>query len=267
MHKKYDTLILLALLFLTAASLGGCSSVKEKRKSPEILYKEGIVKMEGTGSFFNISDYEGAEEAFEEIKSRYSFTTYAPLAELRLADMHFKQEEYTEALTEYDGFMKLHPNHKEVPYAIYRMGLSYFNQVSGVDRDLTAPEGALANFEILIGRFPDSPYSKDAVEKIDICKNLLAGNDLYVGKFYYKKENYGAAIKRFRMALERYPGQGPKEEALLYLGKSYLEDGKVEKGREVLKNLVSAFPESEEAKEADQLLLANSNKLKEHEDE
>ncbi|MDH3974004.1 MAG: outer membrane protein assembly factor BamD [Deltaproteobacteria bacterium] len=267
MHKKHHIFIVLALLFLITASLGGCSSVAEKRKSAEVLYKEGIDKMEGKKSLFDISDFEGAAEAFEEIKSRYSFTSFAPLAELRLADIHFMKGEYTEALTEYDGFMKLHPNHKEVPYAIYQMGLSYFNQIGGVDRDLTAPEGALGNFETLIGRFPDNKYSKDAAEKISICKDLLSGNELYIGKFYYRKANYKAAIGRFQMALERYPGYGPKEEALLYLGKSYLEEGMVKKGKEALKNLVSAFPKSEEAKEAGRLLQANTNDLKEHKDE
>lgn len=258
MRKKHLTLIIPVSLVLVSLFLGGCSSVAETRKSPEVLYKEGIDKMTGKQSLFNISDYEGAKEAFEEIKSRYSFTTYAPLAELRLADIHFKKEEYTEALAEYESFMKLHPNHEEVPYSIYQMGLSYFNQIGGVDRDLTAPEGALANFETLIGRFPDSKYSKDAVVKIDTCKDLLSANELYVGKFYYKKENYEAAIKRFQRALERYPGHGPKEEALLYLGKSYLEEGKESKGREILKNLLSAFPESEEAKEAELLFQTNS---------
>lgn len=264
MHKKHHIIILLTLLIMTSSTIIGCSTVAEKRKSPEVLYKEGVDKMEGNYSVFGISDFEGAVEAFEEIKSRYSFTTYAPLAELRLADIHFKREEYTEALSEYDSFIKLHPNHKEVPYAIYKMGLSYFNQIGGVDRDTTAPEGALANFETLLSRFPDSEFSKSATEKINSCKDLLSGNELYVGKFYFKKENYEAAIKRFQMALERYPGHGPKEEALLYLGKSYLAEGNEVKGRELLKNLVSAFPDSEEAKEASQLLQANSNNVKEH---
>lgn len=256
MNRKRKLIWLLLCTFLLTAALGGCGGVKKKRKSPQQLYEEGIKSLAGHRSlfFFHVTDYEGAEAAFEEIRSRYSFTTFAPLAELRLADIHYKKEEYPEAIAEYNEFIKMHPNHKEVPYALNRLGLSYFNQIRGVDRDQMAAEGALSNFQVLVERYPDSDYAREASPMIDKCKDTLAGHEFYVGRFYFKTKGYEAAVGRFKRSLERFPGYGPKEDAMLYLGKSYLALDDDERGREVLGRLLRAFPDTRQAGEAAELL-------------
>lgn len=246
--------LLFSLLLLTGA-LAGCGGVEQKRKGPDQLYEEGMQSLKGRKTlFFTVPDYERAQNAFEEIKSRFSFTTYAPLAELRLADIHFKKEEYADAVIEYSEFIKLHPGHEEIPYAIYRLGLSYFHQMRGIDRDQTPAEEALAYFETLIQRFPESEYAKEASEKADKCRESLAGHEFYVGLFYYKQENYNGAIERFKKAIERYPGYGPKKDALLYLGRSYIYSGEHEKGREVLEKIRKIYPESKQGEEAAEII-------------
>jgi outer membrane protein assembly factor BamD len=124
-------LFLITLLLVATVYAAGCGTTKPQRKEPAQLYKEGVEKLEGKNSIF--TDYEGAEGAFEEIKRRYSFTSFAPLAELRLADINFEREEYQDAISNYDEFIKMHPGHKEVPNAIYKKGLSYFKQIGGKD--------------------------------------------------------------------------------------------------------------------------------------
>ena len=170
---KKQTVIYLVCLLALSLSIGGCAGMKEKRKSPKQLYEEGIKALEGHKAlfFFHVTDFEGAESAFREIKSRYSFTTYAPLAELRLADIHFRKEEYNEAISAYEDFIKLHPDHDERSYARHRLGLSYFNQVTTADRDQTATEGALIQFQTLMD--PESEYTEEAAGKIETCKNTL----------------------------------------------------------------------------------------------
>ena len=148
----------------------------------------------------------------------------------------------------------MHPDHDEVPYAINRLALSYFNQIRGVDRSQTPTERALAHFQRLVERYPDSEYVEEARKKIEECKDILAGHEFYVGKFYYRTGAFESAVGRFKRSLERFPGHGPKEDAMLYLGKSYIAMGDEKKGREVLERLVKAFPGSEQAEEARILL-------------
>jgi len=241
---------IIALLIL----MTGCSTVEKQKQSPEELYEDALARIEGSKSFFGATDYEGAKIKLEEIKRKFSFTKYAPLAELRFADIYFYREQYAEAVILYEDFIGLHPNHPDVPYAFYQTGLAYFNQVDGVDRDIIAPDKALSSFNILLSRYPDSKYAVDAQEKADVCKDTLAGNEFYVGKFYYKKSKFKAAAKRFRAALEKFPGYGPKEDSLLFLGKSLLADNEIDKGKNVLKNLIKALPDSGQAEEARKLL-------------
>ena len=231
-----------------------------KRKSPKQLYEEGIKALEGHKAlfFFHVTDFEGAESAFREIKSRYSFTTSAPLAELRLADIHFRKEEYNEAISAYEDFIKLHPDHDERSYARHRLGLSYFNQITTADRDQTATEGALIQFQTLMDAYPESEYTEEAAEKIETCKNTLSLYEYTVGYFYYKTKNYEAAVPRLKKALERFPGYGPKEDAMLYLGLSQIRNGDVEQGKGTMERLMKAFPGSAQAEEARNSLETNN---------
>ncbi|MBE9537109.1 MAG: outer membrane protein assembly factor BamD [Proteobacteria bacterium] len=259
MLKKQRVIYLICLLGL-ALSLGACAGMKEKRKTPEKLYEEGIKALEGRKALFlfHVTDFEGAENAFREIKSRYSFTTYAPLAELRLADIHFRKKEYNEAIAAYEDFIKLHPDHDERPYARHRLGLSYFNQITTADRDQTATEGALIQFQALMDAYPESEYAKEAAEKIESCKTTLSLHEYTVGYFYYKSKNYEAAVPRFKEALERFPGYGPKEDAMLYLGLSQIRNGDVEQGRGTMERLIEAFPKSHQAEEGRDSLETNN---------
>lgn len=256
MRKNQSLLnILLSSIFLLTI-LGGCAGLKEKNKSPEQLYSEGMKGMEGrkTLFFFHVTDFERAREAFEEIKNRYSYTIFAPLAELRLSDIHFEREEYAEAIAGYTDFIKLHPDHKDVPYALNKLGSAYFNQIRGVDRDQTPAEKALGHFQTLMDKYPGNEFAIDVSEKINFCKESIAAHEYYVAAFYFKNGNYVGATERFKSSLEKYPGFGPKEDALLYLGKSYLALDDKKKGEETLTRLIAAFPDSPQAAKASDLL-------------
>ena len=68
-------------------------------------------------------------------------------AELRIADAYFESERYIEASAAYSDFRKLHPVHQKAPYALYRMGLASYNQITGTDRDQTPQKNAVIYFE------------------------------------------------------------------------------------------------------------------------
>ena len=264
MRKNQRLLYIMLCLILLITTLGGCAGVQKKRKSAEQLYSEGMKSLEGhkTLFFFHVTEYEKARSAFEEIKSRYSYTTFSPLAELRLSDIHFDQEEYSEAIAGYTDFLRLHPDHRDVPFAIRRLGLSHFNQIRGVDRDQTPAREALVHFKSLMDKFPESEFAKDVSEKIEFCKESISAQEFYVASFYYKSGNYPGAIERFKSALEMFPGFGPKEDALLYLGKSYLALENKKKSIETLERLMAAFPRSQQADEASELLKKLGNQSK-----
>ena len=209
-----------AALVLMGFLLNGCSlwhwvfpPEKEAEKGPTLLLSDGMDAMDR-------GYYQEAIDAFQQITDRYPYSREALTAELKLADAYFARRLFEEAFGAYGDFEKLHPNHPEIPYVIYRMGLCHYERMTSIDRDQEYTLKAKEHFERLISRFPDSPYAQSAKLKVRDCYESLAGHELYVGNFYYKTGRYGAAAGRYEYLIQNYPDLGQYHEALTNLSKS-----------------------------------------------
>ena len=189
----------------------GCSLFKTKDlKSAKELALDGMDE-------FNSNNYKSAIEDFEKLKDWYPFSKYAILAELKIADAHYHLQEYEEAVFAYEEFENLHPRNEAIPYVVYQIGLSYFDQIDTVDRDQATALKAIETFKRLNKQFPDNEYRGMALQHINKCLKNLTGHEIYVGLFYYKNKHYQAALKRFKAVLSRYPDVGVHKDALLYI--------------------------------------------------
>src|SRR5207302_11147638 len=142
---------------------------------------------------------------------------YDPHVIMKRAEAFFEKEDYAEAIVEYQHFLDLHKTHTLAPYAQYRLGMSYFKQVSTRDRDPEPTRHAMETMQKLLKEFPGSPYEDDARSKIKECREHLAGYELYVGKHYYRQEAYLGALHRFEGLLGQYPDAEVSAEAWYYL--------------------------------------------------
>lgn len=204
--------VALAILLLSGCSLWHkvFPPEKEPDKGPTMLLSEGM-------EAFDNGYYQNAIDAFQQITDRYPYSREAVTAELKLADAYFSKELYEEAFGAYADFEKLHPNHPEIPYVIYRMGLCHFERMKAIDRDQENTFKAREHFERLIKRFPSSPYAQSAKLKVRECYVSLAEHELYVANFYFRTGEYRAAAGRYEYLLENYPDLGQYHEALIYL--------------------------------------------------
>lgn len=193
-------------------TLAGCAWFgKDKPEKPaQQLVEEGVKE-------YDRGHYKDALEAFQQLRDWYPFSKYAILAELRIADAHYHLQEYPEAVTAYEEFERLHPRNEAIPYVIYQIGLSHFEQIDTVDRDQTSAQKAMETFQRLIRQYPDDPYAKEAGGKLVSCIQSLAGHEYYVGQFYYKRKYYKAALHRFLAVINQYPDVGFHESALEYI--------------------------------------------------
>ncbi len=97
--------------------------------------------------------YEEAIRRYTEVKNKFPYSNFATKAELAIADVYYKQESYPEAQVSYQAFRELHPKSPQADYVVYRIGLSYFQQLpTTLDRDLTVAREAISNFDDLIKR-------------------------------------------------------------------------------------------------------------------
>jgi outer membrane protein assembly factor BamD len=234
----------------------GGKGVKTTGGDPETLYREGLVR-------FNKRDYVEALNRFQELKANFPDSPpYTLWAELKVGDCHFLRKEYVEAIAAYEEFKKVHPTHEEMPYVQYQIGMSHFKQMLSLDRDQTATKKALSIFEYLVANFPPSLFTEKAKEKIKICRKQLADHEFYVGNYYYKEKNYGAASYRFQQLLANFPKMTNEDDVLFLLGKSYLELEQDDKARDVLSRIVTDYPQSFRFREAKGLLEQTTNEKK-----
>ncbi|MGI9510364.1 MAG: outer membrane protein assembly factor BamD [Geminicoccaceae bacterium] len=166
-----------------------------------------------------------AAAAFQEVERQHPYSQWATRGQLMAAYAFYEATEYDKAIDAARRFIDLHPGHKDVPYAHYLVGVSYYDQISDVGRDQKMTELAHQAFDELVRRFPDSTYARDARLKGELAQDHLAGREMAVGRYYQRKGRYVGAANRFRTVVEQYQTTTHIEEALHRLTEVYLALG------------------------------------------
>ena len=170
---------------------------------------------------------------------------YDPNVILKRAESFHEKEGYAEAIVEYQHFLELHRKHVLASYAQYKLALSHFKLIQTIDRDMTPVKKAQEEFLELMVAFPGSQYEAEARIKIRECEGFLAQHHLFVGQFYFRRESYLAAAKRFQMIIQRYPYLEESIEAKLHLAKTYKDLGALEWSRDWAVALIQQHPRHE----------------------
>ncbi|MDP1626982.1 outer membrane protein assembly factor BamD [Parvibaculum sp.] len=208
-------------LALAVTGLAGCSSDDElpyEERPVEQIYNRAM-------DYMQEGKYNPAAKEFDEVERQHPYSEWARRSMLMGAYAHYKINEYDEAILGAQRFISLHPSNKDVPYAYYLIGLSYYERISDVGRDQKMTENALNSFYELTRRFPASEYSRDARLKIDLTLDHLAGKEMEIGRYYLNRHDYIAAINRFRIVIEKYQTTTHTPEALERLTEAYLALG------------------------------------------
>lgn len=256
---KHSRTVGALLILLTAASslaLGatGCAT-------PQRAEFEGPPASEAEALFrraerrLQRSDYEGAVDAYNDIRNQYPYSKFATRADLRIGDAYYKQESFGAAIEAYKGFVQLHPKHKKVDYARFRIAKSYYEQMPDSaffmppahQRDLTKTKEAVGELKSFLRNHKDSEYQKEASNLLARARRRLADHEIYVAQFYYERDNPEAAASRARYLLNNYSGLGLDPDALLLLAKSSLEMGKRDQARTALQDILNVHPDSPQA--------------------
>lgn len=227
----------ISLIFL----MNACTTMDKSANTAEDAFK--VAK-----EYENEERYEEAIRRYGEIRNKFGQSNYALMAELAIADCHFKQEAYIEAQYAYQNFKDLHPKHNQIDYVTFRIGLSYFNQLpTTIDRDLTIAKDAIKVFSEVLTKHANSEFAKEAKEKKEAALKMLAEKEAYIADFYFKREMYESAIGRYENLYHKYNGQGFESLALYRASYSAKKIGDDVKFKKYLSLLESNYPTSAEA--------------------
>jgi outer membrane protein assembly factor BamD len=228
-----DQLIALVLVLVLAGA--GCS----QRKVPT-----GEDYWSQAQAYFASSQYRGAIDNYQHLIDQYPFSPYAEEAELRIGLAYYKMHEYAQAAASLNDFERMHPTSKNLALATYYLGMTYYDQVGSPDRDQSKTALALQQFEIIEQRFPESQFGELARQRIVICRELLARNELMIGDFYASRANFRADESRMAELMEKYPDTPVAPEALYKLGQSLEKEGKKYSAAQAFTALTMHYPKS-----------------------
>ena len=139
---------------------------------------------------------------------------YDPNVIIKRAESFFEQEDYAEAIVEYQHFMELHRVHQLAPYAQFRLGESHFKMIKTIDRDMSPVVKALEAFDKLLKDYPGSRWEGDAQGMIRACRDYQAQNMMFIAQFYYRREAYYSSARRFESIVKQFSDLEVSEDAL-----------------------------------------------------
>jgi len=202
-------------------------------------------------------DWASARQYFRRLIDAFPQSEHQPDARIALADSYFEEGgtgNYVLAVSSYREFLTLYPQHPKSDYAQFRAAESYFKQKNTPDRDQTATDQALEEYQRLLDVYPQSAFVEPAREKIRECRQTLARSNFQVGYFYQKtRKSWRSAIGRYETIVSEYPDFEKFDEVLFRLSQCLAYSGRYAEARPQIGRLQAEFPQSPFVEEAKKL--------------
>ena len=233
----------------TVLALTACASANKPvtdQSTAEELYRSAKQSL-------GQNDFLTAIDTFETLGARYPFGSYTQQAQLDVAYAYYKQDEFDNAISAADRFIKLYPRSESVDYAYYLKGLSHYERGSSFTetffpRDMARVDqnwlrAAYTEFDSLIRRFPDSQYVPDARARMEYLRDEMARHELITARYYYQRGAMVAAVNRVTYLLEHYDGSRHIPNALALMASAYGALGQSDLEGDTLRVLENTAPE------------------------
>ena len=216
--------LLAAILLPATAILGACSGgggdvdTAYVARDVETLYSAAKERLDR-------GQYGIAAALFDEVERQHPYSPWARRAQLMSAFSYYADREYTKSIQASQRFITTHPGNKDAPYAYYLIALSYYEQISDVERDQGVTLQALQALQEVDRRYPQTQYAADVRVKIDLVNDHLAGKEMEIGRFYEDTGKWVAAQIRFQNVVDNYQTTSHAPEALYRLTETSLALG------------------------------------------
>jgi outer membrane protein assembly factor BamD len=248
---------LASVLLLAPAAHAADAAKKSAKENNRYVARDVETLYNAAKNQLDKKRYKVAAILFDEVERQHPYSIWARRAELMSAFSHYLAQDYTESIDSAQRFLSIHPGNKDAPYAMYLIGVDYYEQIGDVNRDQKTSQQALDAMGELIRRYPDTAYAADARLKTDLINDHLAGREMDIGRFYQRRHEWLASIYRFRKVVDTYQTTSHVPEALLRLTESYLELGVPDEARKSAAVLGANFPGSDWYQRAYGLLQKN----------
>ena len=236
-QKPLIAIKIFSLIFL----LSNCTSTETNSKisqSSDIeMYSKGL-------ELLKKGNLDAATSEFDDVFLNYPFSSLSSKSEIMSAYALYQNNEINKAATKLSTYIEMNPQGELTKYAHYLLAMCFYAQVSTENRDPSASIKSLNYLKLIITKYPNTDYAKDAKLKINLLENILAKNELNIGKFYLRKNAPASSIKRFKFILQNYQNTSVIPETLYRLNEAFLMIGLKEEAIKSKALLDYNFPEN-----------------------
>ena len=258
MTTSFKTGMLLAAsaLMLSGCSMfggggGGRTETAYVARDVESLYSAAKYRLDR-------GDLQVAAALFDEVERQHPYSPWARRAQLMSAFAYYARKDYNQAIQSATRFLSIHPGNKDAPYAYYLIAMSYYEQISDVERDQAITLQAQRALTEIVRRYPRSEYAADSRLKLDLVNDHLAGKEMEIGRFYGRTGHWLAAQLRFQNVVDDYQTTSHAPEALYRLTETSLALGIPEEAKRYAAVLGANYPGNEWYEKAYELINDNA---------
>ncbi len=224
----YRKLVLFFALALVLLGLGGCSRHNKRVNNPlaDVGSKQpDKVLFDRAMDFMKHNRFDQSRLLLQTLINTYPDSEYIARAKLALGDSWYAEggsAALAQAENEYKDFQTFFPNMTaEASEAQMKIANIHYRQMEKPDRDFTHAKRAEEEYRAMIMQYPDSPLVPQAKEHLREVQEVLAEREFRIGRFYFMREAWAAAIARLQSLVDTYPLYSGADESLFLLGNAY----------------------------------------------
>jgi len=201
-------------------------------------YRQGVEALEEGDALYAATNFKMAQNLFPQ-------SEWAAKSNIMAAYAYYSQDYYGDAISELEQFIKTYPKNKYEAYAYYLIALCHYERIVDEKKDLKPLIKSKEYFKSLVEMYPSTDFAIDAKFKILLIENIMASKEIYIAKYYLKKEKWIPAINRFKNVLTHYSETQYVEEAIHRLVEVYYKIGLEQESRKYAKLLGYNYLSSE----------------------
>jgi outer membrane protein assembly factor BamD len=261
MFKRFTTVIGIGVMLLSFAA---CSNKKvsnpiaqvDSKQPDKILFDRAMDAMKH-------NKFDVARLTLQTLINTYPDSEFVARAKLAVGDSWYAEggsAAMTQAENEYKDFITFFPNMPEAAEAQLKIANIHYREMEKPDRDFTHAMRAEEEYRQLMIQFPDSKLVPEAKKRLLEVQEVLAEREFRIGKFYFMRESWNAAIARLQSLVDAYPLYSQADEALYMLGSAHERQADAvravpsDKVNEALKGTIIKKYEDEAATEFAQII-------------
>jgi outer membrane protein assembly factor BamD len=221
MSRRMPVIVLLGALLFTVA----CKNKKVNNPLANVGSKQpDKVLFDRAMDAMKHNRFDVARMTLQTLINTYPDSEFIARAKLAVGDSWYAEggtAALAQAEIEYKDFETFFPNMQEAAEAQLKIANIHYQQMEKPDRDYTHAKRAEDEYRSLILQYPDSKLLPEAKQRLLEVQEVLGEREFEIGRFYYLRQSYPAAIARLSSLVERYPLYSHADEALYLLGQSY----------------------------------------------